>query len=402
MTDAATLPDRQPMTTIDPKPVVLHLAIDYPNVYRPENTAAVRNFIRANADLDYFAVALTRTANPFRAACADGDGKGDAKVLSMRYWGLPFGLMLALSMFIVALRVRREIRRRKLAPVLVHAHKLAFEGLAGWWLARALNVPLALSVRGEAESKVLRFKPFYRPLLQRVLADAQRVYFVSAWFRPVLARHFRIAEDKQRLLPNFVNVRGQSHVPRAAELRHDRLLTVLDLNVYRKKGLDRLLPAFRQCLQRYPAAHLDIVGRGEPEVIAEVGRLIEALGLHRNVSLLGVLGNEELLERMPSYAGMALPSHNETFGMVYVEALLAGVPILHSLGTGIDGFVDFVEARVAVDPKDESSIERGLLRLLERQETFRDWLAHHRDRILAEFERHRYVEEYRAMVRGSA
>lgn len=388
------------MTETGSKPVVLHLAVDYPNVYRPENTAAVRNFIRANADLDYFTVALTRTANPFRASCADGDGKGDAKVLSMRYWGLPFGLMLALSMFIVALRVRREVRQRKLAPVLIHAHKLAFEGLAGWWLARALNIPLALSVRGEAESKVLRFKPLYRPLLQRVLADAQRVYFVSAWFRPVLARYFHIAEDKQRLLPNFVNVRG--HAPRTAELRHDRLLTVLDLNVYRKKGLDRLLPAFRQCLQRYPAAHLDIVGRGEPEVIADVRRLIEALGIRRNVSLLGVLSNEELLERMPSYAGMALPSHNETFGMVYVEALLAGVPILHSVGTGIDGFVDFVDARVAVDPKDGASIECGLLRLLERQETFRDWLARHRYRILAEFERHRYLEEYRDMVRQSA
>lgn len=387
------------MTAIDSRPVVLHLAVDYPNVYRPENTAAVRNFVRANADLDYFAVALTRTANPFQVSSADGDGKGDAKVLSMRYWGLPFGLMLAPSMFIVALRVRREVRRRKLAPVLVHAHKLAFEGLAGWWLARALGIPLTLSIRGEAESKVLRFKPLYRPLLQRVLADAQRIYYVSAWFRPVLARHFRIAEDKQRLLPNFVNVRGRA--PSRTELRHDRLLTVLDLNVYRKKGLDRLLPAFKRCLLRYPAAHLDIVGRGEPGVIAEVGRLIEMLGLRRNVSLLGVLGNEELLERLPSYAGMALPSHNETFGMVYVEALLAGVPILHSLGTGIDGFVDFVEARVAVDPNDESSIERGLLRLLERQETFRDWLARHRDRVLAEFERHRYVEEYREMVRGS-
>lgn len=382
------------------KPVVLHLAVDYPNVYRPENTTAVRNFIHANADLDYFVVALTRTANPLRVARADGDGKGDAKVVSMRYWGLPFGLMLALSMLIVALRVRREVKRRKLQPVLVHAHKLAFEGLAGWWLARALGIPLALSIRGEAELKVLRFKPFYRPLLQRVLADARRVYYVSAWFRPVLGRHFRIAEDKQRLLPNFVNVRR--HAARGAELRHDRLLTVLDLNVYRKKGLDRLLPAFRQCLRRYPAAHLDIVGRGKPGVIAEVGRLIEALGLRRNVSLLGVLSNDELLERMPSYAGMALPSHNETFGMVYVEALLAGVPILHSLGTGIDGFVDFVEARVAVDPNDESSIEHGLLRLLERQDTFRDWLSSHRDRVLAEFERHSYVREYQDMVLQSA
>lgn len=388
------------MTAPEHNPVVLHLTVDYPNVYRPENTLAVRNFVRANVDLEYFVVAMTRTANPFQAASAFGDGNGDHNVLSMRYWGLPFGLLLAFSMFIVAWRIRREIGRRKIEPVLVHAHKLAFEGLAGWWLARWLRVPLALSVRGESESKVVRFKPLYRPLLQRILADARRIYYVSAWFKPILTRHFRIPESKQRLLPNFVSARsGES---RESGFSPDRLLTVLDLNVYRKKGLDRLLPAFQGCLSQYPSARLDIVGRGAPNVIAEIERLIDRYGLQGKVSLLGVLANDELQELLPSYAGMVLPSHNETFGMVYVEALLAGVPILHSRGTGIDGFVDFVEARVVVDPNDVGSIEHGLVRLLDRQGVFRDWLAQHRERVLAAFERNRYIDEYRTMVRGSA
>ena len=381
------------------QPVVLHLAVDYPNVFRPENTVAVRNFIRAGEGLDYFVVALTRTANPFRAARSDGDGQGDGRVVSMRYWGLPFGILLALSMFIVACRVRREIRHRGITPILVHAHKLTFEGLAGWWLGRWMRIPLVLSIRGEAESKVLRFKPLYRPFLQRILSDAERIYFVSAWFKPVLNRHFRITEDKQRFLPNFV---ASSETCVAADRRPDRLLTVLDLNVYRKKGLDRLLPAFRDCLERYPDAHLDIVGRGEPDTIAEIRQRIARLGLADKVTLLGAMPNAALRERLPSYAGMALASHNETFGMVYVEALLAGVPILHSRGTGIDGFIDFVEARVAVDPLDESSIRAGLLRLLDSQADYRDWLVRNRNRIAAAFDQDRYACEYLELVRGQA
>ena len=388
------------------KPIVLHLAVDYPNVYRPENTVAVRNFIKANADLDYFVIALTRTANPLKTGRVDGDGIGnesgsgigDERVVSMRYWGLPFGALLALSMFIVALRVRREVKRRNIAPALVHAHKLTFEGLAGWWLARWLHVPLVLSVRGEAESKVLRFKPLYRPLLQRVLTDASRIYYVSAWFKPLLNRRFRIAQHKQKLLPNFVATR---EVAAISAPQADRLLTVLDLNLYRKKGLDRLLPIFRDCLERYPDAHLDIVGRGEAPVIAEVQQLVNKLGLAKNVSLLGVMSNAALQERLPSYVGMVLASHNETFGMVYVESLLAGVPILHSKGTGIDGFIDFVEARVAVDPLDESSIRDGLLLLLDQQQPYCDWLSRNRARVLAEFDPRRYVGEYRELVLGS-
>ena len=117
------------MSEYGEKPVALHLAVDYPNVYRPENTLAVRNFVRAQDELDHFVVAMTRTANPLRVEHTGGDGQGDGDVLSMRYWGLPFGMFLGLSMFIAAWRIRREILRRKIRPDLIHAHKLAFEGL---------------------------------------------------------------------------------------------------------------------------------------------------------------------------------------------------------------------------------------------------------------------------------
>lgn len=379
------------------RPLVLHLAVDYPNVYRPENTAAVRNFVKACDTLDHRVVALTRTANPFAVAQADGDGKGDANVLSMRYWGLPFGFLLALSMFLVSWRVAREARRRQWQLQAIHAHKLTFEGLAGWFLARRWGLPLIVSVRGEAESKVLRFKPHYRPLLQRLLNDAKRVYYVSAWFKPILNRRFRISEDRQSLLPNFVTVReSQSQRPQP---RAGHLVTVMDLNVYRKKGLDRLLPAFRECLKTHPDARLDVIGRGEPAVVAEVQQLITQLGLQDRVKLLGPLPNAELLDRLPGYAGMALPSHNETFGMIYVESLLAGVPILHSKGTGIDGFLEFSNARVSVDPLDQASIATGLCRLLEYQQSFRRELSICRAKLLEVFGRDCYVQSYAGLIK---
>lgn len=379
--------------------VVLHLAVDYPNFYRPENTLAIRNFIDAAAGPEHIVIALTRTANPFAASQVDGDGRGDTRILSMRYWGPPFGILLALSMFIVAVRVRAELRRRGLHPRLVHAHKLTFEGIAGWWLARWAGVPLVLSVRGEAESKVLRYKPLYRPLLQRILRDATRIYYVSAWFRPLLRRHFRVAAEIERLLPNFVARQPSvsSEAPYA-----DRLVTVMDLNVYRKKGLDRLLPAFAASRGRFPHASLDIIGRGSPDAIAQVQILIDRLGLRSHVHLVGPLAHDELQARLPSYAGLVLPSHNETFGMAYVEALLAHVPILHSRGTGIDGFVDFVEARAVVDPLDIDDITAGLETLLERQVEWRNWLRQQGGRIAAHFDRGRYVDEYLELVRQCA
>lgn len=384
------------MSDLSPKPRVLHISADYPDANRAETTQAIRTFVRSNAELDYFVVSLNRVANPFKCNSIQGDDQGDPQVLSMRYWGFPYGVLLALSMLIVAFRVRKTLRRQHLKVDLIHAHKLTFEGLAAQPLARWLKVPLVVSVRGEAESKVLQFKPHYKSLIKRVLEDSARVLYVSAWFRPTLNRHFDIPAEKQALLPNFVS---ENSVSSSNEFERDHFVTILDLNVFRKKGLDRLLLAFTQSLKQFPNAKLDIIGRGSEQVIAEVLVLIVGLGLQDRVKLLGTVDNAELLQRLPHYAALVLPSHNETFGMVYVEALLCGIPILYSKSTGIDGFVDWIPAKAGVDPASIKSITEGLIDLLENQDAYRQWLIENQGAIHSSFDRDAYLSQYNKTIR---
>lgn len=387
------------MSCVNPetgKPRILHISADYPDANRAETTQAVRTFVTANHELDYFVVSLNRVANPLRCNLIEGDGRGDHQVLSMRYWGLPYGVFLALSMLIVAFRIRRVLTQQQIKVDLIHAHKLTFEGLAARRLALWLGVPLIVSVRGEAESKILRFKPHYKGLIQRVLGDAARVLYVSAWFQPILNRYFDISVDKQALLPNFVR---ESEAMYSDEFDHDHLVTVLNINIFRKKGLDRLLPAFADALKRFPNAKLDIIGRGSLQEMAEVTALIASLGLQDCVRIKGTFGNSELLQMLPRYAGLTLPSHNETFGMVYVEALLCGIPILYSRGTGIDGFVDWIPAKAGVDPGSVESITEGLEDLLQNQEDHRQWLKENHEAIRSSFDRESYLATYNKFIR---
>jgi len=378
------------------KPRILHISADYPDANRSETTQAVRTFVTANHELDYFVISLNRAANPLRCNSIKGDGQGDHQVLSMRYWGLPYGLSLALSMLIVAFRIHKALTRQRIKIDLIHAHKLTFEGLAAWWLARWLGVPLVVSVRGEAESKILRFKPHYKLLIQQVLRDAARILYVSAWFRPILNQHFDIPIDKQALLPNFVQ---ESEATCSDEFVHDHLVTVLNINIFRKKGLDNLLAAFSHVLKRFPSAKLDIIGSGSMRAISEVTALIANLDLQNCVRLIGAFDNSELLRMLPRYAGLALPSHNETFGMVYEEALLCGIPILFSNGTGIDGFVDWIPAKAGVDPSSVRCIADGLEALLENQEEHRRWLKENHQAIRSSFDREFYLTPYNEFIR---
>lgn len=373
------------------KRVVLHLTADYPDAHRHETTLAVKNFVDANADVDHIIISLNRTTLPWRQNLQAGDGQGDPRVISIRYWGLPFGVQLAASMYLLARKVRRIVARGGLRPDLIHAHKLTFEGLAGYWLSRWLNVPLVCSIRGEVEQKVFKFKPHYDWLYRKVLRHCGHIYYVSAWSRPAIQRKLALAVEKQSLLPNFVRL-DTIHA-RESFIPH-RLVSVLHLDVYKKKGLDRLLPALRQTLDRFPELRLDLIGRGERATFSRLESLIKEQGVSGHVRLNGPLGHAELLSRLPDYAAMVLPSHNETFGMAYVEALLSGVPVLYSRGTGIDGYLDDIPAAIGVDPRSIPSIRDGLIELLTRQYALRAWLLENRRILEDRFASKGYIQKY--------
>ncbi|WP_169307130.1 glycosyltransferase [Ferrimonas sediminicola] len=370
---------------------VLHLAVEYPSLNRDSNTPAVRHFIRANPDVDYRVFALRRTSNPFAVNALEGDDEGDPKVTSMQYWGLPWGMLLFLSMTLLAWRIRRQIRRERLHVDLVHAHKFAFEGIAGWWLSRWLGVPLVLSVRGEAEAKILRFKPHYDLFFRRQLRDAARIYYVSAWFKPLLNARFTIDPNKQKLLPNFV---AERHWVITPDFREDHLVSIMDLNVLKKKGLAKLLTAVARLAPRHPKLKLDIIGGGSGAAMRQARQMIAAQGVEDRVTLVGEMDNTQLLAQLPRYGGMVLPSVDETFGMVYVEALMSGVPILHSKETGIDGFLEEIPARVMADPYCDDSVAEAMERLLSSQRDYREWLLAHQDVVAEKFSRRSHIEEY--------
>lgn len=375
---------------------ILHITADYPDCNKPVNTYAIKNFIDQIDCFDSYIVCISRTALPWRCKIVPGGGVDNARLISVKYWGFPFGVFLALSMYIVARRIRSIIRSRGMRIDLIHAHKLAFEGLAAFWLSRWTGVPMVCSLRGEVEQKVLRAKPHYRPLYSAVARRSKFLYFVSAWVRQEIRTTLNAETAKERLLPNFVQDRAIA--PRR-EFEKDRLVSIMVLDD-KRKGLDMLLPAFRQVVDRMPTASLDLIGRGTPSTFERVRRIIQESGLQDSVRLIGRLDHEALVRRLPTYAGMVLVSRNETFGMSYVEALLAGVPIVYSKGTGIDGYVDGIEAAVGVSPRSVEDIRDGLIALLKNQDAYRLWLAENADRVLRRFEPAIHLANYASDVRS--
>jgi glycosyltransferase involved in cell wall biosynthesis len=95
---------------------------------------------------------------------------------------------------------------------------------------------------------------------------------------------------------------------------------------------------------------------------------------------------------------LAMPSHNETFGMVYTEALFAGVPVLYSKSTGIDGYLDGLDVGIGVDPSDDQAIASALVMLVKDNAKYRAQIFAHCGTIFERFDPKRQVALYAADV----
>jgi glycosyltransferase involved in cell wall biosynthesis len=380
------------------KPVVLHLSADYPDSFRDRTTPAVQNLVAATPCFEHVVISLKRQADPRNTYLHREPQAAVGRVFAYGYWGLPLGVAHFASMLIAARRIHALLAQEGIQPHIIHAHKLCFEGIIAWLLARRLGVPFVVSLRGEAETKIIRFKPTYRPLIRRVARDARAIFAVSMWFVPQLREIAPFVDKKIRPLPNLVAIARLSPQELSPQEQLPpptaRFVSILDLNVYRKKGFHWLIPALAIAARAHPDATLDVFGWSNAKVDAEIQQLVQATGCSDRVRFRGVRPHADVLGQLPRYTALLLPSVNETFGMVYLEALLAGIPVLYTRGTGIDGHLNGLDVGIGVTAGTVDEIAAGIDDLSRNAARWRRDVQRHAGDLAARFGEDGVVARY--------
>ena len=377
------------------RPTIVHLAVEYNTPQRPKTTTAIEWMVERLDEYENIVLAyrrIPRSAAGMEVECQAPTGR----VFDFPYFGLPLGLGLKSAMRTAAKRSIRLLEREGIRPDVVHAHKLTFEGIAGWYVARHFGVPLLLSVRGEVETKVFRAKPELRPFLRRMCRDAANIYFVSAWFREEFQRHLPGLDHKERLLPNIVrNIAPK--IP-LTEPEGNHFVSIFHLDAWKRKGLVWLLDGFARAVKHDPTLRLDLIGGGSKESIEIANRLIAKRGLVDHVKLIGKIENAKLLQTLPQYKALLMPSLNETFGMVYVEALFSGIPILFTKDTAIDGYLEGLDVARTVAPRDAAAIGKMVIDLSRDNTTLRRNISEAAPLLFERFDPNRNLDIYRVDI----
>jgi glycosyltransferase involved in cell wall biosynthesis len=156
-------------------------------------------------------------------------------------------------------------------------------------------------------------------------------------------------------------VRGQfrGQYPELADRRIVLFLSRIDP----KKGLDLLLPAFREVLRQNPRVALVIAGEGEPSLVERLHRMASELGISNSILWTGFLGGARRAAAFADADIFVLPSYSENFGMAPVEAMGFGLPVVLTDQVGIHKEVSEARAGI-VTPVSSEALASALILLL--------------------------------------
>lgn len=359
---------------------VLHLSADFPDPIASGKTRAISNLLGITPDLSHLVYSLNSTSRTRRIEARDF-GAGWRAV---RYGALPKGLWHRGSLRRLADWICEDLRQSGAQVDVVHAHKLSVEGLAGEVVADRFGVPLVTSVQGNSDDKIVRFKLGLRPDFRRIWQRAAAVFPFAPWADHRMQTMLGARERPTVVLPcpspadRMIEPEPMGPIIRSAFALRDHV----------NKNAAGLFAGLALAAETMPTLRLEIAGAGTPDEIRAVRRLAARAGVADRVRLVGPLPHRAIQDFLHGAAAFALISRRESYGMVYAEALLAGTPILHSVGSGFDGYLTDGEFSLSVAPEDPALIAQGLVRLVLGERPFKARLRNaQRGGALARFQR---------------
>ena len=236
-------------------------------------------------------------------------------------------------------------------PDVVHGHFLPWtSSLAGARVVRSGAVPLVVT---EHWSQVRPGMPAQvRALGRAVYPRAAAVLAVSQPLADTISRQFGV---EARVVPNIIDVATFGGLTQAGRASGVRL--VATGNLIPRKNFDGLLRAFAGGASA--DAQLTVIGEG-PER-GELESLAASLGVADRVRFTGRLSRSQMADEYSAATGFALASHAETFGVVWAEALAAGLPVLATRCGGPEDFVGPDNGVLVED--DPDAITAGMVEL---------------------------------------
>lgn len=267
-----------------------------------------------------------------------------------------------------ALKLFEKYQKKFGKPQLIHAQSSLWAGIAAYEIKKQHYIPYCLTEHrdGFVTKNVLGTdytSCWSTPFIQEAFDHAEVLIGVSEPLKRALSYY----SDNPRLeaIPNSIDTDLFCPAPQKKKKEVFQFLTVGFLE--KRKNVEMLLKAFKRLHGESPDVHLEIVGDGDERNALE--KIVQDLKLRHAVSFRGLLSRSKVVEAFQRADAFVLASQNESFGVVCIEALATGTPIISTRCGGPVGIVSD-DVGILVDKDDVDQFYSAMKQIKKEKERF--------------------------------
>ncbi len=225
---------------------------------------------------------------------------------------------------------------------IIHAHVSYPGGYLASKISKELNVPYVLTefMGPFPFPHFRRFESMYDEFIAKPIRDASANLVLSLYLKE---RYGLLRLPEPEIVPFSVD--GSRFKPIAEDIFHENKASNQDKDtrllfigsIIKEKGVGDLIQALRMLHDSGRRVTLTIIGDGKDA--SRFHKLANELSVNNIIEWKGLVDNQDLPEMMHDADVFVLPSWHDTFGVVYVEAMACGLPIVATRCGGPDSFI---------------------------------------------------------------
>ncbi|MDC6366869.1 MULTISPECIES: glycosyltransferase [Flavobacteriaceae] len=251
----------------------------------------------------------------------------------------------------------------------VHAHNLFTDGAIAYKIHKSNKVPYIVAVRTTDINLQYKYMYHRRAGANKVLEKAEKIIFISPQYRDRLFSMMpkRLVEKlskKTQIIPNGIHDIWLSNPFPERSIDENKPVDLIYVGqIMKRKNVQALIDAvyFLNKKTGSRSYKLTMVGGANQYEPTYYEEFLKMVGTYEWLDYKGKIKDaSKLLEVYRESDIFTMPSKQELFGLVYIEALSQGLPIIYSKGEGIDGFFGDFPVGQSVDPDNIESIAQGI------------------------------------------
>ena len=291
------------------------------------------------------------------------DQRDSVQVFHPRYLSIPNSILYGTSGYMMYRGIKDKVNeiRKSFEFDIIHAHAAIPNGYAAMLLSRKLNVPYVVTIHGLDFYYSIHRNQLLKKQVEAVLRNSSKAIVVSDVLRKIGEQHLP-GTTPLITINNGLNPERVIAQPADIQKQGEERIVLSVANLKERKGIQYVILAVERLLKENINLKYLIVGDGPYR--PELERLVHELGLAQQIVFVGQQEYHKTMQYMAACDVFVLPSWDEAFGVVYIEAMANAKPVIGCMEQGIEDIVMDSVTGFLVKPRDIDDLVRVLAEIL--------------------------------------